>query len=181
MSASDVLPPESPPPGWGSEGLAGVLTAVGVVLLGAPVGLLWAAVAPRVQVVVAEGGATRLADPANDGFIAVDGFFLGLVVLAGLVCGVLAGRLGRRHGPGVVVGLAVGGLLAAEIARRTGELVDAGQAQAVVDAGRAGLVELSVRLRAESARVGWPVAALAAHMVGTLFSSRQQAEPLSSG
>lgn len=175
MTAPDVLPAASDPPGYAAESLAGILTVVGVVLLGAPLGLLWAAVAPRVQVVVAEGGGTRLADPSNDGFIAVDGFFLGLGVLAGLLSGAVAWWVGRRYGPGVVVGLVVGGLLAAEVARATGELVDAGQAQAVVEAGRTGVIELSVRLRSEPARTGWPVAALAAHMVLTLFSSRRDA------
>jgi hypothetical protein len=181
VTASDVLPPASSPPSFGSEGFVAIVTVVGVVLLGAPLGLLWAAVAPPVEVVVAAGGATMLADPTNDGFIAVDGFFLGLAVLAGALCGAVAWRVGRRHGLGVVVGLVIGGLLAAEVARLTGELVDEGQARAVVEAGREGVVELSVQLRAESARTGWPVAALAAHMVLTLFSSRHRADELSSG
>lgn len=173
MTAPDVLPPAS---GSGSEGgeggeaRAGVLTVVAMVLVGAPVGLLWAAVAPRVEVVVAADGGTMLASPDNDGFFAVDAAFLALALVAGVLCGAVAFWLGRAHGPGVVVGLAVGGLLAAEVARRTGELVDAGEAQAVLDAGQAGVVELSVRLRAEAARLAWPVGALAAHLVGTLFT-----------
>jgi hypothetical protein len=182
VSASNVLSPAEAPPGWGGESLAAILTVITLVLLGGPLGLLWAAVAPRVRVEVSQDGGTQLADPTSDGFIAVDGCFLVLAVLAGVLTGVLAWRVGRRYGPGVVVGLVVGGLLAAEVARQTGELVDAGQAQAVVDAGRAGVVELSVRLRAESARVGWPVAALAAHMVLTLFAGRSGQRPaVSSG
>jgi hypothetical protein len=118
-----VSAPEAPaapePPTWGQESGAAVLTTVGVVLLGAPLGLLWAAVAPPVDVVVGEGGSTRLADPLRDAFIAVDGTFLVLALLAGLLSGVLGWRLGRRFGPGVVVGLVVGGLLAAEVARVT--------------------------------------------------------------
>jgi hypothetical protein len=175
VTAPDVLPPASRPPGFASDARAGVLTAVGVVLLGAPLGLLWAAVAPRVEVVVAAGGATRLAEPASDGFIAVDGAFLALVLVAGVLSGVVAWWLGRRHGPGVVVGLVVGGLLAAEVASRTGALVDAGEARAALEAGREGVVALSVRLRSEPARLGWPVAALAAHMVLTLFDARRTA------
>lgn len=181
MTAPDAATPASRLPGWGAESLAAVLTTTALVLLGAPLGLLWAAVAPRVEVVVSEDGGTQLADPTVDGFIAVDGYFLLLAVLAGVLTGVLAWRVGRRYGPGVVVGLVVGGLLGAEVARQVGELVDAGEAQAVVDAGRAGVVELSVRLRAESARTGWPVAALAAHMVLTLFVSRSERRAVRAG
>jgi hypothetical protein len=151
------------------------------VLLGAPVGLLWAAVTPRVEVVVAAGGQVRLSDPVAQQYIAADGWFLGLALLAGLLCGLLAWALGRRHGPGVVLGLVIGGLLAAEVARRTGELVDAGVARSAVEAGRAGAVDLAVQLRSEQARVGWPVAALAAHLVLTLFQRDRPAHGLSSG
>jgi len=175
MTAPDVLPPAASPPGLLRDAGAGLLTVLGCVLLGAPVGLLWAAVTPRVEVVIAAGGELRLTDPAGQEFIAADGWFLGLVLLAGLVCGLLAWALGRRHGPGVVLGLVVGGLLAAEVARRSGELVDAELARAAVEAGRAGAVDLAVQLRSEQARLGWPVAALAAHLVLTLFQRERAA------
>lgn len=154
-----------------SEAGAGLLTVLGCVLLGAPVGLLWAAVTPRVEVTVAASGTPSLVDPATAQFIAADGLFLALALGAGLVCGAIAWALSRRHGPGVVLGLVIGGLLAAEVARRSGELVDAGEALSAVQAGREGIVELAVKLRSEQARIAWPVAALAAHMVLTLFQT----------
>jgi hypothetical protein len=154
-----------------AEARVAALTGLGCVLLAAPVGLLWAAVAPRVDVVLAEGG-TTLAEPSPSAFIAADALFLGLVGVVGLVCGVAAWLLACQHGPGAVLGLAAGGLIAAEVARRTGELVDAGQALAAAEAGRQGVVELSVRLRSAQALVGWPVAALAAHLVLTLVKGR---------
>lgn len=157
------------PPGPAREAAAALLTVTACLLLAAPVGLLWAALTPRVQLVVVAAGRADLADPTTSGFIAADGWFLGLVVLAGLVTGVLAWRLGRRHGPGCVVGLVVGGLLAAEVARRTGQLVDADSARNAVQSGREGLVDLAVRLRSRQALVGWPVAALVAHMLLTLL------------
>lgn len=169
VSSPDVLPPSSALPGAMGEAAAGLLTVLGCVLLGAPVGLLWAAVTPRPEVVIAAGGQARLADPAGQEFIAADGLFLALVLVAGLVCGLAAWALARRHGLGVVLGLVIGGLLAAEVARRSGELVDEGLARSAVEAGRAGAVDLAVRLRSEQARIGWPVAALAAHLVLTLF------------
>lgn len=169
VSASDVVPASSTVSGLRGDACAGLLAVLGCVLLGAPIGLLWAGVTPRVEVIVAAGGATSLADPTTSQFIAADGYFLVLVILAGGLTGVLGWLFARRHGPGVVLGLVVGGLLAAEVARRTGQLVDAGVAQSAVQAGRDGVVELSVRLRSDQARAGWPVAALAAHMVLTLF------------
>ena len=141
-----------------SDALAGLVAATVCVLLGAPVGLLWAAVAPKVVVEVA-GTAVKLASDAST-FIAGDGWFLGVVSAAGLLTGLAAWALGRRHGPGVVVGLTVGGLLAAYVAARTGELVDEGSARAAVEAGRMGGLELSLVLRSTEAIVGWPVGAL---------------------
>lgn len=141
-----------------ADALAAVVTAVGCVLLGAPAGLLWAAVAPRVMVEVA-GTAVSLASDAS-AFVAGDGWFLGVVFVAGLLTGLLAWALGRRYGPGVVLGLAAGGLLAAYVAARSGELVDAGVARQAVEAGRMGGLELSLVLRSTEAIVGWPVGAL---------------------
>lgn len=174
MTASDVLPPASDAGSGRSQSRTGVLVVVGMVLLGAPVGLLWAAVAPTVEVVLGDGTA-RLVDPNGDGFIAVDGVFLLLALAAGVVCGAVSWRLVRHPGTGVVVGLVVGGLLAAEVARRTGELVNAGEALAALESGREGVVELSVRLRAEQARLAWPVGGLAAHAVGALYARERSA------
>jgi hypothetical protein len=164
-----------PTRGAAGEAVAAVLTAVGCVLVAGPLGLLWAGVSPRVEVLVAAPGDVDLADPTTTGFIAADGTFFGLVLAAGMVTGLVAYLLGRRHGPGVVLGLLLGGLLGAEVARRTGQLVGAEEARSAVQAGREGVVELAVRLRARSAQVGWALAALATHLVATLLDGRPEA------
>ena len=146
---------------------AGVTAAVVTVLLGAPVGLLWAALAPRVDVVVS-GENVQLAEPGTSAFIAGDGFFLLAVLLAGAVGGLIAWRLGRAHGPAVVVGLTLGGLAAAYVAMRVGSTVGLEEVQQAVDAGQQGALELSLRLLAKEALVGWPVGALVAY-VGASF------------
>lgn len=146
---------------------AGLTAAVVPVLVGAPVGLLWAALAPRVDVVVA-GGNVQLAEPGTSAFIAGDGAFLLAVLLAGAVGGVLAWWLGREHSPAVVVGLTVGGLAAAYVAMRVGSTVGLEEVQRAVSAGQQGALELSLRLRAKEALVGWPVGALVAY-VGASF------------
>ena len=168
-------------PGVTAEAGAAVVTAAGCLLLAAPLGLLWAGVSPRVEVVVAAPGDVDLTDPTTTGFIAADGTFLLLAVLVGIATGLAAALLGRRYGVGVVVGLVLGGLLGAEVARRTGQLVGAEEARSAVEAGREGVVELAVRLRARSAQVGWAVAALATHMVVTVLRPDPAEPALSSG
>ncbi len=157
---------------------AGLVAVIASVLVGAPVGLLWAAVAPRVDVVIAAGNA-NLAMPGTSDFIAADGLFLFTTAVAGLVGGAVAWVLGRRHGPGVVVGLAVGGLLAALVAMRVGQTVNADEVEAFVRAGQQGALELSLRLRAREALVGWPVAALVAYVALSLL--RKDRAAVSSG
>lgn len=168
VSAPDVLPgPARPGPlprGVAGEVLAAVLTVVGCVLLAAPAGLLWAATAPRVSIVAA-GESVRVADPTARDFVTADVTFLVVAVLAGLVVGLALVTVGRRHGPGCVVGAAVGGLLAAEIARRTGVLVGRDEVEAFLSSGADGSFELPLRLRSVPVLAGWPVAALAVVMV----------------
>jgi hypothetical protein len=143
---------------------AGLLTVAVTVLVGAPVGLLWAALAPRVTVEIS-GDDVQVVDTFGDGFIAVDAWFLAAVLLAGLVGGVLAWRLDAEHGPAVVLGLVVGGLAAAWIASRVGGEVDRVTARQLVESGVQGRRELAVRLRATSALLGWPIASLLAFLV----------------
>ena len=166
FATAHVVPAEGSPP-VAEDVKAGLLAAVVPVLLGAPVGLLWAALAPRVQVVVA-GEDVQLVEPGGSGFIAGDGYFLAAVLVAGLVTGLVAWRLGRAHGPAVVVGLTAGSLVAAYVAMKVGQQVGFEEVQRIVDSGRQGALELSLRLRAQEALVGWPVGALLAY-VGASF------------
>jgi hypothetical protein len=159
-------PAPSGPPLW-HDLRAGLLTVAVTVLVGAPVGLLWAALAPRVTVEVS-GEDVQVLDTATDGFIAVDAWFLAAVMVAGLVGGVLAWWLGGEHGPAVVVGLVVGGLAAAWIAGRVGGEVDRMTAQQLVASGVQGRREVAVQLRSTSALLGWPITSLLAHLALTL-------------
>ena len=164
---------------WWHDVWAGLLTIAVTVLVGAPVGLLWAALAPRVTVELA-GEDVRVLDNHRDGFIAVDAWFFAAVVVAGLVGGGVAWRLGAAHGPGVVLGLAVGGFAAAWIASRVGGEVDRITVAQLVEQGVQGRRELAVRLRATSALLGWPIASLLAFLA--LSVARPPAAPdVSSG
>jgi hypothetical protein len=163
-------------PAWWQDAWAGLLTVAVTVLVGAPVGLLWAALAPRVVVRI-EGADVRLADTWSDGFIAVDGYYLAAVLLAGAVGGALSWWWADDHGPAVVVGLVVGGRLAAAVAMVVGSLVGDGSAADLVAAGAQGRQELGVRLRARTAVLGWPVASLVLYLLLSLRPER----PVSSG
>lgn len=158
-------------PTFWHDAYAGVLAAVVTVLVGAPVGLLWAGVAPRVDVVV-DGDQVQLVEPGSSAFIATDGFFLIAVALAGVIGGVLAWRLAHPHGPAVVVGLTLGGLAAAYIAMVVGEQVGLADVEQAVRAGQQGALELTVKLRAREAIVGWPVGALVGYAGASLLRGR---------
>jgi hypothetical protein len=157
---------------------AGLLTVAVTVLVGAPVGLLWAALAPRVRVEV-RGEDVQVLDAYRDGFIAVDAWFFAAVVLAGVVGGLVAARLGAAHGPAVVLGLVAGGLAAAWIAARVGGLVDHLTVRQLVEQGVQGRRELAVQLRSTSALLGWPLASLLAFLA--LSVVRRPRPELSSG
>ena len=163
-------------PPWPHDVAAGLLTVAVTVLAGVPVGLLWASLAPRITVVV-ERSAVDVVDTYGDGFIAVDGYYLAAVLLAGSVGGLLAWRLGAAHGPAVVVGLTTGGLAAAWVAMLVGEWADGTPLQDLVAAGVRGRHELAVQLRSTSALLGWPIASLLTHLLLTLRSAETDGRP----
>jgi hypothetical protein len=162
FGAPDVVPGEDRP-SLSADLLAGAAALVVTVLLGAPVGLAWAAVAPRVAVVI-DGGVPRFVEPASDAFIAADGYFLLAVALAGAVGGAVGELLGRRHGPAVVAGLALGGVAAAYVAMVAGQEVGADAVAQAVRSGQDRLLELNLQLRAKEALLGWPVGALLGYL-----------------
>jgi hypothetical protein len=92
------------------------ITAGVVAILGVPAGLLWAWVSPRTGYVVIRHG-VYLVDPETQAPIGTDARFALIGVVLGLCCGVVAYlRAGRRNELALVLGLAVGGVLASLIA-----------------------------------------------------------------
>jgi hypothetical protein len=154
---------------WGEDLVTMGLTAAVTVLLGAPVGLVWSAVAPHAHVAVEAGGAYVLGVD-TEVFVAGDGWFIGMTLLVGVGCGVLAWLAARRSGPFVVVGLAAGGLIAAYVASRVGVQVGQDSLRAVVESGRPGTYSANIVLKARAAFVGWPLGAVSAFAV--LVASR---------
>jgi hypothetical protein len=145
------------------------LTAGVTVLLGAPLGLIWSAVAPHAHVQI-EAGDAYISDATTEVFIAGDGWFIGLTLLAGVLCGVLAWLAARRSGPFVVLGLAAGGLAAAYVASRVGVRIGQDTLRELVRSGRQGTYVGNIALQAKAALVVWPLGAVAAF--ATLVAAR---------
>lgn len=168
---------EPPSPPVRSDVLAALVTLAVPLLVAAPVGLGWAALAPRAVGVLA-GGRYLQADPSSDAFIAGDGYFLAAVLLAGMVTGLTAWSFGQQHGPAVVTALAVGGVGAALIAMRVGEAVGVEALDRAVQGG-ATRIDVALDLGALAALAGWPAAAVLAYLAATLVRGR--GHELSSG
>ena len=146
---------------WRADLLAFAFTAAVTVLLGAPLGLLWSAVAPHAHVTV-EAGDAYISDATTEVFVAGDGWFVGLSLLAGLLCGVVAWLAVRRSGPFTVVGLALGSAAAAYVASRVGVRIGQDHLRELVRSGRQGTYAGNIALQANAALVVWPLAAVAA-------------------
>ena len=112
-----VLPAEPGPRQLTGEVRAGAVTALLLVVLGGPIGLLWAVVRPQLDPAVA-----ALQESAFKQQLSADLRLLFLGLATGAVAGAVAWWVARAHGLGVAVGLAVGGGLAMLLAAQVGPL-----------------------------------------------------------
>jgi hypothetical protein len=144
-----------------SQAAIAALTTVFVALLGPPVGLIWAALAPKVSIPAIASGANA----AFHAQVGADVWFLIVGAVAGVLTAVAAIAVLREEGPGLAVGLAFGGALAAVIADRVGYL---SEQHATTTALRAlgatpdgsTISEIDFRVRALGVLTAWPLAAL---------------------
>jgi hypothetical protein len=146
-----------------SPAAVGVSLAIvaGTALLGVAAGYVWSLAAPRALLVIVSPGAAGLVHTETAAFIAADLTFC----LIGLAGGVLSGALGyllgvRRYGPLAMIGVLVGALAAALLARWVGEqsgLAHFHHSLATLPAG--GRLLDPLRLRATGGIACWPFAA----------------------
>ena len=164
------------PARWRKDVPRALAVVVTSVLLGAPAGLLWSAVAPRLRVTVTDQGIDAPDLEGSKAFIGADGSYLLVMLGVGVLCGVLAWLFARKAGPWTVLGLAVGGYLAALVAARVGLQPESQRAIQALSPGSSfrGTVDFylgarshggDLHLRAPMAAVGWPVGALLAFLV----------------
>jgi hypothetical protein len=159
---------------WPADGWEFALTTLLVVLAGPLVGLLWAAIGPELPLLRALTGSGS----AYRTEIGADVHFLMLTTTAGFLCAAVAVVL-RRDGPGVLLGLVVGGLLAALVADRVAYLVHHGETVQTLRHLGVSLARLHTfgidpffKVRALGVLVAWPIAALVLHTVAFAIRTR---------
>lgn len=152
--------------------VAALVTAAGVVL-----GLLWWWLAPSV-VYLSDGERAFLRNSEGEDTVSVDGTFALIAAGLGLLTGLLVFLLRRKGGINIVVGLALGSLLAGlvgwQVGRLLGHSTDLGAR--AEEAGRGGTFDGPLELNATIALLVWPLAALLTHLLVTaLFGPRDPA------
>ncbi len=157
---------------------------LGLAVAGVPIGLLWLVLAPRRQYEVVDGG-FRALEPQSEALIGADGWMLILTGALGVVAAGLVWRFVPVRGVGIVVGLAIGMVLAAVVAWQTGELLATGPSQAQTDRLGA-IVSPAVQLRAIPVLVMGAFLATLTYVVVVCFAANDQlhrspAAALSSG
>jgi hypothetical protein len=157
----------------------GVVVAAFSTLLGAAVGLIWAAGAPRIHLAGAVDGSESAAKP-----LIGDDVRLGLLgIVAGILMAVVVLVAGRHRdrGPGEVLGLALGGVLGALVAARVGDVSrhhEMVKALAAVVPGVSSkesarlLGFFGFHVRATGVLMLWPIAAVAVHLLVTATGPR---------
>jgi hypothetical protein len=104
---------EGPPRPWRRSLAAGAAAGVAIIVLGVPLGLLWAWLAPTVPVVNGGDAGVLVTDPSPEQYIAADGWFALLGLGFGLIVTVGVWLVLRRdRGPYLLFGV-VGGTFAA--------------------------------------------------------------------
>jgi hypothetical protein len=156
---------QAAPPRWWYDALASLSAGAFSVLLGAPLGLLWSALAPHAHVSIDAAAGASIVDGATEVFIGADGWFLAVTLVAGLLCGTVTWFLARRSAPYVLIGLVGGGLLAAYVASKVGVQLGQDDLRAAIATGTKGNYTANVVLQMKVAIVVWPLGALVAFVV----------------
>ena len=130
---------------WRRTVLVAVLTALTILALGGPLGLLWAWIAPSVPVIDVGQGGVVVNDPSPEEYIAADGCFTLLGLGFGLLVSVGAWFVLRRdRGPFLLLGVIAGTLGAGYlVAPWVGETVGRGDYQQWRDTAQQGATYLA--------------------------------------
>jgi hypothetical protein len=159
---------------WRAEIVTAVVVVLFVAVIGSAVGLIWHAVAPHVDIHAA------INNPEEKTKALVgDDLWLGLLgLIAGVVCvvAVFVVMPDMVDGPGAMIGLVVGGLLAMFVADRVGYLVGVSSVRSTLVAAFPGASSkgidnvvglLDFKVRATAMMVSWPAASLVVSLMFT--------------
>lgn len=153
--------------------VAAVVSLAGVLL-----GLMWLWLAPRVPL-ISDGKAVYLKATEGEQAIGADGTFVLLAVGFGAVSAALVFWFLRRGGIPLVIGLALGSLLASVIGWRLGVWLGPSSdvAASARAAGRGVVFDAPLRLAAKGALLFWPLSAMAVHLGLTAAFGPRDPEP----
>ncbi|MFC4030375.1 ABC transporter permease [Streptomyces polygonati] len=175
-------PPFPPYPGGGTEAgdapakrarfirelRGGALVALLVTVGGIALGLLWLWLSPRIPM-ISDGQAVYLKDTEGEEAIGGDGTFVLIAAGLGILSALLVFWRRRSGGIGVVLGLAVGGVLASIVGWRLGVWLGP-STNIVAHAKQVGpkvVFDGPLELRAKSALIAWSAAAMLTHLCVT--------------
>lgn len=144
--------------------------AIGLLLAGIPLGVLWWLVAPRRNYEVSADGAFAIV-PESEAAVGSDGWFMLLTAVVALAAAALAWRREAHRGPLMAAGLAVGVLLCGLVTWQVGTLLGPGPSSAALqDIGAVVLGPLG--LRAYGVLVVGPFLAVAGYLLAVCFAPR---------
>ncbi|MFF8292124.1 DUF2567 domain-containing protein [Streptomyces sp. NPDC016309] len=165
-------------PDAATEVRQGLVVLLVVTLAGIALGLLWLWLAPRIPL-ISDGKAVFLRETEGEGAVGADGTFTLLALGLGALSAAVVFWFHRHGGIAVVVGLAVGGLLASLLGWGLGTLL--GPAHDVAEHARAvgaGVTfDAPLELKAHGAVLAWPVAAMLVHLALTALFGPRDPEP----
>jgi hypothetical protein len=155
-----------PGPRPGPALLAAVLVVAGSAIVGCAAGLVWAAVAPRVQyqVYTPHPPTAYATNPETTAFIAADGSYCIIALAGGALIGLLAYIFAiRRYGPVAMTGTVAGSVAAAFITTWAGHQASGAPGfNAVLANSKTGAyLYAPITLGSEGALAFWPFAAAA--------------------
>jgi hypothetical protein len=158
----------------------GAVVVVGLLLVGAGLGVLWHLIAPTVPLVVDENGELAFVDVSvPQEFIGSDGWFAVIAALAGLVTGIVVWGRARRQPFGALLGMAVGGVLASVVMWRVGVYLGPPELPSASDPNLAvgDMIEAPRRLGAKGLLALWPAVAVAIYLVLDLVTEDVPDDP----
>jgi hypothetical protein len=139
VDALDYAPPRPKRRPLRRTVLVTVSVMAAMAVAGAPLGLLWSWLAPSVPVINAGRNGIVVNDPSPEEYIAADGWFTLIGFAFGLIAAVIVWLVLRRdRGPGLVLGVALGGGATTLVMWEVGRLIGLSDWNAWQDSSTAG-------------------------------------------
>jgi len=160
--------------------LAAVLIVVGSAIVGVAAGLIWAAVAPRVQyqVYTLHPPTAYATNPETSAFIAADGWYCVIALAGGALIGLLAYVFAvRRYGPLAMAGAVIGSVAAGFVTAWVGHQASGALGfNALLATSKPGAyLHAPISLGSHGALAFWPLAAAAvAGGIGLVTTLRER-------